>query len=264
MNQPTIFHHGTLQAASDNDILKGTVIYEVIRIIDGKPLFLVAHLQRLLHSAAMRLSYPPDTAAITKGIHAVVADNHLEIGNIEIQMNDSEELLIKIIPHSYPAASMYDEGIRLGLLLAERDHPNAKEKNQTLRDRANTLIRENNYFEVLLVDHQENITEGSRSNIFFIKGDQVYTSPTATVLQGVTRETIMAICREQQIPIHETAIPCQQLDSYDAAFLTGTSPSVLPVQKIENYSFSPKNVWTETIRNAYKQWVANDLNNFSW
>lgn len=253
-----------MKNASENDALQGTVIYEVIRILQNKPLFLKEHLQRLQNSASLVLTYQPSHKKIIEGICSVIKSNDLSFGNIEIQINNEQQLLIKIIPHSYPTESMYEKGVCLGLLQAERQNPNAKEKNQTLRERANILMKEKNFFEVLLVDNEGFITEGSRSNVFFIKNHEIYTSPTKTVLQGITREKIFEICHQQNITIIEIPIPLDEITSFNAVFMTGTSPAVLPIQKIEQYSFFPKNTLSEKIKDFYNQLVKNDIENFNW
>lgn len=264
MNQPVIFINDSLIKATGNDSLSGTIVYEVIRIVSEKPLFLEDHLRRLKSSAEMRLNFSINVAAVAKGIHSVIANNHLSNGNIEIQINQIRELLVKIIPHSYPSAAMYDQGICVDVLFAERSHPNAKEKNQALRDRANAIIQQEHLFEVLLVDRNGNITEGSRSNVFFVKGEQVYTSPTETVLQGITREKIVDICHQQQITIHEAPISHKQISSFEAAFLTGTSPAVLPIQKIGSQSFPTNNPIVQMIRSQYQILMQQNLSHFNF
>ena len=57
-----------------------------------------------------------------------------------------------------------------------------------IRERPVRLISDNKLYEVLLVDRNGRITEGSRSNVFFVKGNKFYTGPSAMVLVGITRK----------------------------------------------------------------------------
>lgn len=231
--QQQLFLDGVLKNSDETESLDGIVVYEVIRIINYTPLFLKEHLQRLQNSTKLRLPFSLSKFDdIIKGIKLIIAANCLETGNIEIQISDANKLLIKIIPHSYPTETMYREGVCLGVLRAERKNPNAKEKNQSLRDCANQLMKTHHFFEVILVDNQGFVTEGSRSNIFFVKENKVFTSPTKAVLQGITREKIFEICHQQKIPIFEKEILLAEIETFEAVFMTGTSPAVLPVQKI--------------------------------
>lgn len=259
MKELKIYYNGFLKNASENDSLNGIIVYEVIRIINGKPLFLQEHLQRLYHSLELSLNFQLDHKIIEESIFQIIHSNQLQIGNIELQINDAKELLVKIIPHSYPTEKMYSEGVCLGLLKMERSNPNAKQKNQTLRDQANFIMQEHHFFEVLLVDKSGFITEGSRSNVFFVKENKVFTPPTNAVLQGITREKIFEICQKINISLVETKISLKQLPFFDAAFLTGTSPSVLPIQQIEQYHYSVNNLILKHIKNEYQVYIEDDL-----
>ena len=92
-------------------------------------------------------------------------------------------------------------------------------------------------YEVLLVNRDGIITEGSRSNVFFIKNGEVYTSPTDAVLPGVTRTMIIRILEEAGIPLHYSAVRQDELAGFDAAFISGTSPKVLPVANIGDIAY---------------------------
>ena len=106
-----------------------------------------------------------------------------------------------------------------------------------LRDATNKAIREGDLYEVLLVNRDGIITEGSRSNVFFIKNGEVYTSPTDAVLPGVTRTIIIRIIEEAGIPLHYCAVKQDELSGFDAAFISGTSPKVLPIAYIGDISY---------------------------
>ena len=101
-----------------------------------------------------------------------------------------------------------------------------------MRGRTNKAIKSGELYEVFLVNRDGIITEGSRSNVFFIKNGEVYTSPTDTVLPGVTRTVIIKILEDAGIPLHYSAIKQEELSGFDAAFISGTSPKVLPVASI--------------------------------
>ena len=106
-----------------------------------------------------------------------------------------------------------------------------------LRDATDRAIRTGDLYEVLLVNNDGKITEGSRSNVFFIKDGEVYTSPSDTVLLGVTRTMIIRIIEKAGIPLHYHLVGKDELRSFDAAFLSGTSPKVLPIASIGGISY---------------------------
>ena len=111
-------------------------------------------------------------------------------------------------------------------------NPNIKAMDQELRDRTDEAIRAGGLYEVLLTDRNGCITEGSRSNVFFIRGNDVYTSPSEKVLLGVTRSKVIEIIQEEGFGLHYESVKKDDLASFDAAFISGTSPKVLPISSI--------------------------------
>ena len=215
-------------------------LYEVIRITEGIPIFLEDHLDRLYHSAQLTgMERLPDPVSLGDMIKEYISSQNRLTGNIKLSFSfiDSTaepQCELSFIPHYYPNHDEYTNGVKVGLLKAVRPIPHAKVQNSGIRDRANKAISDNSLFEVLLIDSEGNITEGSRSNVFFIKNKTLYSSPVANILQGITRLKVMQICENAGIRVVESAIPVDTLDQYEAAFLTGTSPKILTIASIEN------------------------------
>jgi branched-chain amino acid aminotransferase len=240
-------------------------IYEVIRLMDSVPLFLEKHLERMNRSARLagvQQNFDPGTAKAM--ISKLTLANKIETGNVKLvftldQSKDNNGLVAFFIPHSYPTPEMYCDGVELQTLRAGRPNPNAKITNLPLRAQANQLIAENSIYEVLLINEQELITEGSRSNIFFVRDNQVITPPEALVLPGITRNCVIEICRNHQIPLTERKIHFAELSSFSAAFLTGTSPKVLPVREIDGVGFLTNNPLQLRILTLYNQLIKNYL-----
>jgi len=215
-------------------------LYEVIRITDGIPVFLEDHLDRLYHSAQLTgMERLPDSVSMAAMIKEFISSKNQLTGNIKLSFSFSDSASeplceLNFIPHYYPNQYEYTNGVKVGLLKAVRPTPHAKVQNSGIRDRANKAISDNSLFEVLLIDSEENITEGSRSNVFFIKNETLYSTPVENILQGITRLKVMQICENAGIQVVESAIPADSLDQYEAAFLTGTSPKILAIASIEN------------------------------
>ena len=146
--------------------------------------------------------------------------------------------LAYFIKHYYPTDDQHTNGVRTLVHSAERPIPNAKVYNHALRSKTNDLIRDAEIFEVLLLNSMRNITEGSRSNLFFIKNNELHTAIDEDVLHGIVRSKVIESAEELQIPIRKHAIKYDELPSYDAAFLTGTSLHILPIKRINSISYS--------------------------
>lgn len=220
-------------------------LYEVIRVIDGIPVFLEDHLSRLYNSANLSgVNTLPKQAYIENKILNLITEKNQQIGNIRISFtitgtNNQSGIELDFIPHAYPAEDKYNSGVKVGLLTADRPNPQAKIQHLAIRNKANLLMSKDKIFEVLLIDHEGNITEGSRSNVFFISNDQLYTSPDEKVLQGITRKKILEICSINKIPIFKKNIPFNDINQFEGAFLTGSSPKVLPISAISELRFNP-------------------------
>jgi branched-chain amino acid aminotransferase len=157
------------------------------------------------------------------------------------------------VDHHYPSDKDYAEGVYIRTLKAIRKHPSAKIWNTELRSKADYIISSSDAYEALLVNHNKNITEGSRSNIFLIKGASLYTPPEKRILKGITRQKIFEICEKRNIEIHEVEISYKEIVFYETAFLSGTSPGILPVKSIDKYRFNTSNDLMRQLMDAYQQ-----------
>jgi len=218
----------------------GISIYEVIRIEKSIPLFLENHLDRLFNSADLsNLNINESYCDFETLISELIKKNNIPEGKIKIVIHFSEDnrqeedVLIYFTPHYFPTTEEYINGVKVGICNAERQNPNAKVLNTEARQRANNTIAEKKLFEVLLTDHMGYISEGSRSNVFFIKDNSIVTPPAKDVLMGITRNNVIKICKESKIKILEQKVHLNDVSNMDAAFLSGTSLKVLPVSCID-------------------------------
>jgi len=89
--------------------------------------------------------------------------------------------------------------------------------------------------EAILLDTRGFVTEGSGENIFWIKNGIIYTTPTATVLEGITRDSIIKIAEDMKYQFQEKYICRDELYISDEVFFTGTAAEVTPIREIDNY-----------------------------
>ena len=240
-------------------------LYEAIRIIDAIPLFLEDHLDRLYHSARLtQVDQLPSLKSLSQLIEQYISDQNQKTGNIRLSFSVSDPsspplFEMNFISHYYPTQEQFTMGVKVGLLNAVRPIPHAKVQNPGLRDRANRKISEKGFFEVLLVDSEGHITEGSRSNVFFIKNETLYSSPVENILQGITRIKVMQLCKDAGIQVVESVIDSTTLDQFEASFLTGTSPMILPICSIDNIIYKTDLPLLIKLRELYNQLIENYL-----
>lgn len=246
------------------------LIYEVIRVVDGIALFMEDHLFRMRKSAEI-IGYTIDKkdSEIEKEIYQLIAVNETNNMNIKLLCynldKETQTFMAYFIKSNYPEKVVYQKGIHTILFNSERKNPNAKVINTDFRQRVNDEIKKQDAYEALLVNEQGNITEGSRSNMFFVKEASVYTAPPGEVLLGITRNEIMKVCKAEGIDIVEKNIKVDELEEFDGAFMTGTSVNVLPIKTIDDIEYdSMNNRIINTISKEYlyniRQYIENRKN----
>lgn len=219
----------------------GQSVYEVIRVIDGVALFLEDHFNRLKRSMQIQgLPFQMDFQEFKQNIAELVRQNQRMEGNVKFvySVDDgNNRWAFSFIPHSYPSLDDYRSGVPTDLLFAERRNPNAKVIQTGIRDEATQMISDRKLYEVLLVDRSGKITEGSRSNVFFVKSDVFYTAPTSMILEGITRRKVLDCIKKLDFLVVDEAVGVNEINQFDVAFLTGTSPKILPVRSIGEKQF---------------------------
>ncbi|HQI17273.1 MAG TPA: aminotransferase class IV [Bacillota bacterium] len=226
-------------------ILAGSsrTIYEVIKVVSGIPLFLEKHMERLEASARL-INYSVTNISnnILKSITELIKANDSPEKNIKIIVYNMEntvpDFMAYFIRSSYPTPEQYETGVHGILLEEERSNPNAKVVNSGYKERVAAALAEAKAYEALLVNREGEITEGSRSNIFFVRNGKVLTAPKGNVLIGITRAYVFELCKKLGIEVIEKPITVSMLGEMDGVFMTGTSPKILPISTIGDMSFS--------------------------
>ena len=92
----------------------------------------------------------------------------------------------------------------------------------------------NGYAEGIALDHEGYISEGSGENIFVIRDGRISTPPvSASILPGITRQTVVELARRLGLDVHEERIPREALYIADEVFFTGTAAEVTPVRSVD-------------------------------
>jgi branched-chain amino acid aminotransferase len=219
------------------------VIYEVVRLINGKILFLEDHLDRFYNSlnyTGLKNNYARKEILDQLGL--LIRENQIKSGNIRFEVivnhiTKVQEFLAYFIAHSYPTEEQYKNGVAVAITEAFRNNPHAKRQHSSLLETVNHIIQKEKVYEVIMIHPGDYVTEGSRSNLFMIKDNRVLTSPEKDILPGITRKYILQVCENLHIECEEKRITRNELFSMDALFITGTSPKVLSISNIADKNF---------------------------
>ena len=100
------------------------------------------------------------------------------------------------------------------------------------------FAEEKGYHDALMLDYRGYVAEGTGANIFFIKGKEIHTPIPDCFLNGITRQTVIEMVKEQGFNITERHIKPEEISNFDEAFLTGTAAEITPIQSIDDIKFN--------------------------
>jgi branched-chain amino acid aminotransferase len=260
--------NGELQSAglfNNSMVYDGDSIYEVIRMVKGRPVFFHDHFERLNTSVKLQQKKMlTDFNSLRKDILTLAkSEKHKEV-NVKIVFNYSitDSCLLYLIEPLYPTGEQYKKGVKGTLVFAERKDPESKVINHKLRSEIYNKLLADGAYEAILVNGSNCITEGSRSNIFFIKNQTLVTAPGKNVLSGITRKQILQLCRENGIDVKFDCIKSDEISEFDSVVMTGTSPVILPFYCIDDTYFKPNHSLITTLRNMYLERAEESLRRF--
>jgi len=218
----------------DEEVLHSyDMIYEVMRVEKGVILFIEDYLARLEKTISMsNVSVRINPDGIRSMLSKLISLNSYADCPVKLMFSPATTIAYLMKPYK-PEHEEYLIGVKTILLSMERTNPNVKYWNPDFRDSVSQALHKHLAYEALLVNRNGEITEGSRSNVFFIRDNVLFTTPDHLVLPGITRMKVMEVCRKYNLRVTAQKIAVSEIRRFEAAFLTGTSRKVLPVREIE-------------------------------
>ena len=238
----------------------GMGVFEGLRAYkaeQGTAIFrLQAHTDRLFESAKiMNMDIPFDKETLNKAQLASVRENNLESGYIrpmcfygsEGMGLRADNLKVHVMVAAwewgaYLGQEALENGIRIrkSTFVKNDSHPSmylAKANGNYINSMlALDEAMSKGYDEALLLDSKGNVAEGSGENIFMVKDGVLYTPTLVASLNGITRNTIITLAKEQGYEVIETTMKIEELYAADEVFFTGSAAEVTPIREIDNIS----------------------------
>ena len=221
---------------------------------NGSGIFrLQEHVDRLFESAHIAmLTMPYDKKQVTEAIVETVRTNRLEAcyirplvyigyGVMGLYPGDNPIRLAVAAWKwgTYLGEDALTKGIRAKVSSFTRHHVNiamtrAKISGQYVNSiLAKCEVKASGFDEAIMLDPEGYIAEGTGENIFVVRRGRVKTTPLTSILEGITRDSVMVLARERQIPIGEERLTRDDLYVADEVFLTGTAAEITPVREID-------------------------------
>jgi branched-chain amino acid aminotransferase len=254
----------------------GSGVFEGIRAYEtdkGTAVFRFReHLERLRRSAELYYMEVPYTLEkLREATHELIAVNKLlscyirplvfrgygEMGLFPL--NAPVDVVIAVWPWgAYLGEQGQREGIRCKVASWRRMSPDsfipqAKATGQYLNSiLAKVETARAGYEEAIMLDDDGNVCEGSGENLFLVRDGEISTPPlTASILDGITRNSVMQIASDLGFEVIERDIARGELYSADEVFLTGTAAEVVPVREIDEHRIGPPGEITTAIQSRF-------------
>jgi len=250
MNYPFFSRNGTLLSSTeaviplDNiEYTYGFGVYETVRVVKGEARFLSDHSARLMNSASIiNLEHPFTIDTVMQAAEALIEKNEIESCNLKILLigsrtKDSANLYIECLAPLYPDRKLYSQGAKAITRQYERFLPQAKTLNMLGSYLAYKEAKSQDAYDALLVNNEGYITEGTRTNFFAIKGNDLFSAPEKDILLGVTRNHVIKVAEANSFKIVERNIKPGELKDYDGAFLTSTSTKIMPLISVDDFTW---------------------------
>jgi branched-chain amino acid aminotransferase len=236
----------------DSAVQGGDAVWEGLRVYDGRIAAFTAHLERLRASAhALAFTDIPSEAEIRRAVSETLTANGMTDGaHIRLTLTRGEKVTSGMNPRfnrSGPCLIVLaewkppvygDEGVRLITSSVRRNNPqclDSKIHHNNLLNNILACIEANvaGADAALMLDLNGFVSETNDTNVFAVRGDGVVTPHADSCLPGITRATVLRLCRDEGIPVEERNVSLTEFYTADEAFTTGTMGELTPVIEID-------------------------------
>ena len=267
----------------DSGYLLGDGVWEGIRLYNNHLIHLEKHLERLYEGAeAIQMDIGVSKSEMKSALERTLKKNEM-ISDVHIRLIVSRGIkstpyqhpkvtighpTIVIIPeYKKPSPELKIEGITLGAVRTIRS-------NLTQDPRVNSLSKHNciaacieadkmGVDEGLMLDPDGYVSTCNSTNFFMIKNNEVWTSNGQHCLNGVTRHSVIDICKKKQVPIKEKQFSINEVHKANEVFVTGTFAGIIPVKSVDGNTIGngTRGPLTEKLQTWYERDIKAMSNN---
>lgn len=256
----------------DRSFLYGDGLFESIRCYNGLPFRWQQHLKRLRQGAAflrIRVPYPPKE--LTRFAGELIRLNTMPEAILRLTLSrgigvrgyspkGADHPVLVMTLHSVPKTDPH-QAPRCKLITASARVPagdrlaNYKTCNKLPQILARAEAEARGADEAILLNTEGDVAEAASSNLFWVGGETVYTTPLASgILAGVTRELVLELCESARLPCREQTIALPELQAAEGVFLTTSALEIVVVDSINGRSIKSSPA-VERIRAAFRDCV---------
>ncbi len=209
------------------------------------------HYERLKVSAeSVGIPYPYDNKQLIEATYSLLKRNGLQDAYIRPLVYCPPNMTLEYAKASHIMIAVWNWGAYLGdrqlkVMTSSFQRPNpgafkihAKVSGHYVNSiMASQEAKSKGYDEALLLDSNGYVAEGPGANVFYEKGGNLYTTALGNILPGITRATVLELCREMDIEVSETLFTIDELKNADSVFYCGTAAEIIGWQSLDDVIF---------------------------
>ena len=222
----------------------GIGLFETIKVED-KPVDFNLHMNRLYNSVSnLNIKVNIDRKSLEKEILTYIKENDIKNKALRVTLFDEGyNISIRDIVYN---DKMYEEGIKLTISPIKRGD-SILYRHKTTNYFENIYTKEyanrNGFNDAIFLNTDNKLLECSICNIFFIKGNKLYTpSDELPILNGIMKKRIEAICDELDIEVIKKEIHLEEINDFEFSFVTNSLMGAMKVKFIQNIKYNDENV----------------------
>jgi branched-chain amino acid aminotransferase len=259
----------------------GDGVWEGLRLVDGKLVFLDEHLTRLFEGArTIALDIKRSKQEIAAALEETVAANAMRDGvHIRLMVTRGEKhtvhqdprnalgrpTIVIVAEHKVPDPHLKRHGLALATSAFRCSPPDVFDLRLNSHSRLNLIQALLQAIaigadEALMLDPLGFVASCNSTNFFIVRGDTVLTSTGRFSLKGITRGRVIDLAREADIPVSETDFALAEVYNADEAFVTGTFGGITPVRQVDGRTIGGQlpGVVTGRLSVLYDRLLGND------
>jgi len=238
----------------DSGFMLGDGMWEGMRLYNGKWAFIDEHMDRLFDSCkAVSLDIGLDRNGVADALRQTAEANNMTTDvhcrlmvtrGVKVKpfqhpsLSRTGPTVVIIMEHSKPVNRLKSKGIRLASVPQVRGLPHSQDAKFNSHSKLNCVIaclqaEAAGADEALMLDPHGFVNTTNACNFFIVRKGQVWTSSGDYCMNGVTRQKVIDLCRDNDIPVFEKNYSLYEAYSADEAFLTGTFGAQTPIYDID-------------------------------
>lgn len=223
----------------------GYGLFETMKLVDGKVFFLKEHMKRFRKSCdELNIEFHLDNYIISKYIEDLIQNNCIKSGGVKLLYTKDKNLVISTRKNNY-TEDKYQKGFKICFSSKLKNQYSKLTYIKSINYLENVLAKdeacERGYNEAIFLNTHDKISEGTYTNLFFIKNNTIYTpNISCGLLPGIMREKVISLIGKLDLNLEIGYFSKEDLVKADEIFLTNSLMEIMPVGTLENIKFDLK------------------------